>query len=63
MLVEEMNTTNVELARYDDCEFILIVDTRQVGPVLTNAEARLIKQQLQDKTFDLAAFIQRAGVV
>ena len=61
--MEDMNTTNVELARYDDCEFILIVDSQQVGPVLTNAETRLIKQQLENRTFDLAAFIQRAGVV
>ena len=53
----------VHLVRYDDGEFILIVDDEQVGPVLTNVEARHVKQQLQDGAFDLQHFTKLAGVV
>lgn len=54
---------NVQLARYDDGEFILIVDDEQVGPVLTNVEARHVRKQLQDGVFDLQHFTKLAGVV
>lgn len=58
-----MTEKSVELARYDDGEFVLIVDAEQIGPVLTNTEARLVRQQLQAGTFDLHSFIKLAGVV
>ncbi len=58
-----MTEKDIELARYDDGEFILVVDAEQVGPVLTNSEARKVKQQLQSGTFDLHSFIKLAGVV
>ena len=58
-----MTEKNVELARYDDGEFIVLIDSEQVGPVLTNKEARQVKQQLQAGTFDLHDFIKLAGVV
>lgn len=58
-----MTEKDIELARYDDGEFILVVDAEQVGPVLTNSEARKVKQQLQSGTFDLNSFIKLAGVV
>lgn len=51
----------VELIRYDDGEFLLLVHGEQVGEVLTNVEARKIHRQLQDGTFDLQSFT--AGVV
>lgn len=60
---ESMTESDIELARYDDGEFILVVDARQVGPVLTNKEARQVRQQLQAGTFDLHDFIKLAGVV
>lgn len=60
---EGMTESDIELARYDDGEFILVVDAEQVGPVLTNKEARQVRQQLQTGTFDLHNFIKLAGVV
>lgn len=60
---ESMTEKEIELARYDDGEFILLVNATQVGPVLTNSEARKVKQQLQSGTFDLHNFTKLAGVV
>lgn len=57
-----MTEKDIELIRYDDGEFVLVVGTRIVGPVLTNTEAREIRQHLQAGTFDFQKF-QHAGVV
>ena len=57
-----MQQNQVELIRYDDGEFVLVIGAKIVSPVLTNTEAREIRQHLQAGTFDFQKF-QHAGVV
>lgn len=60
---QDMTEKDIELIRYDDGEFILTINSEQIGSVLTNKEARQVKLQLQAGTFDLHDFIKLAGVV
>lgn len=56
--------TDIELVRYDDGEFLLSVDGTLVGEVLTNSQARAVRKQLEDGTFQLHHHLsQHAGVV
>ena len=47
--------------RYDDGEFMLLVDGVAVGDILTNGQARTVLRQLKEETFELSHYL--AGVV
>lgn len=60
-MLEDMVQEKIELVRFDDGEFIVMIGSNQVGHVLTNVEARQVQTQLRNGTFDLHQF-QQAGV-